>query len=104
MRAGILAAVVVAAAGLALIPAASLAGFTGMFYSDELEATWTLAVRDGRLTASVLNDPPSVLTAVKPDVFVSDEGLVLRFEREAGAVVRAFVQAGRVTNLVFTRR
>jgi len=44
------------------------------------------------------------LTAVKPDVFLSDEGLVLRFEREAGAVARASVQAGRVTNLVFTRR
>jgi CubicO group peptidase (beta-lactamase class C family) len=85
-------------------PVASLAGFTGTFYSDELEATWTLAVRDGRLTVRVLNDPPSVLTAVKPDVFVSDEGLVLRFEREAGAVVRASVQAGRVTSLVFTRR
>jgi len=82
----------------------NVAEFAGTFSSDELEATWTLAVRDGRLTAGVLNDPPSVLTAVRPDVFVSDEGLVLRFEREAGAVVRASVQAGRVTSLVFTRR
>jgi CubicO group peptidase (beta-lactamase class C family) len=82
----------------------NLAEFRGAYYSDELEAAWTLAVRDGHLTASVINDPPSVLTAVKPDVFVSDEGLMLRFEREAGAVARAVVQAGRVTNLVFTRR
>jgi CubicO group peptidase (beta-lactamase class C family) len=82
----------------------NVAEFAGTYYSDELEATWTLAVREGRLTASVLNDPPSVLTAVKRGVFVSDDGLVLRFEREAGAVVRASVQAGRVTNLVFTRR
>ena len=85
-------------------PVANLAEFTGAFYSDELEATWTLVVREGHLTASVLNDPPSVLTAVEPDVFVSDDGLVLRFERNAGVVVRASVQAGRVTNLVFARR
>jgi CubicO group peptidase (beta-lactamase class C family) len=85
-------------------PFVNVAEFAGTYYSDELEATWTLAVREGHLTASVLNDPPSVLTAVKPDVFVSDDGLVLRFERNAGIVVRASVQAGRVTNLVFTRR
>jgi hypothetical protein len=81
-----------------------VAEFAGTYYSDELEATWTLAVREGHLTASVLNDTPSVLTAVKPDGFVSDDGLVRRFERNAGIVVRASVQAGRVTNLVFTRR
>ena len=83
---------------------AKFADFAGTYYADELDATWTLAVRDGRLTVQVLTDPPSVLTAVKPDVFLSDEGLVLRFEREAGAVARATVQAGRVTNLVFVRR
>lgn len=59
---------------------------------------------DGRLTAQVLNDPPMELAIVKPDVFVADQGLVLRFEREGGPVARASVQAGRVTNLVFTRR
>jgi len=84
--------------------AVNLEEFAGTFYSDELDAVWTLAVRNGRLTARVLNDPPSALTAAKTDVFVSDEGLVLRFERNAGAVTRAAVQAGRVTNLVFTRR
>jgi hypothetical protein len=83
---------------------ARLDEFAGMYYSDELDATWTLAVRDGRLTVQVLTDPPSGLTIVKPDVFLSDEGLVLRFERASGAVARTSVQAGRVTNLVFTRR
>jgi hypothetical protein len=83
---------------------ANPADFAGTYYSDELDATWTLAVRNGRLTAQVLNDPPMELTIVKPDVCVADQGLVLRFEREAGAVARASVQAGRVTNLVFVRR
>jgi CubicO group peptidase (beta-lactamase class C family) len=83
---------------------ANLADFAGTYYSDELDAAWTLAVRDGRLTAQVLNDPPMELAIVKPDVFVADQGLVLRFEREGGAVKRASVQAGRVTNLAITRR
>jgi len=84
--------------------AVNVTEYAGAYQSDELDATWRLAVRDGRMTAQVLDDPPSALTAVKPDVFVSDEGLVLRFEREAGMVVRASVQAGRVTSLVFTRQ
>jgi hypothetical protein len=78
--------------------------FAGSYYSDELDATWALAVRDGRLTAQILNDPPMALTLVKPDAFLSDEGMVRRFEREGGVVRRAAGQAGRVTNLVFTRR
>jgi len=83
---------------------ANLADFAGTYYSDELEAVWTMAVREGRLTAQILNNPPMELAIVKPDVFVVDQGLVLRFEREGGVVKRASVQAGRVTNLVFTRR
>ena len=82
---------------------ANLNELTGMYYSDELDVTWTLAVRDGQLTAQVLNDSPTVLTIVKPDVFVGG-GLVVRFEREAGVVRRLSVQAGRVTNIVFARR
>jgi CubicO group peptidase (beta-lactamase class C family) len=83
---------------------ANLAEFAGAYYSDELDATWTLASREGRLAVQILNDPPTPLDLVKPDVFVADQGLVLRFEREGGAVARVLVQAGRVTNLVFARR
>ena len=78
--------------------------FAGSYHSDELDATWALAVRDGRLTAQVPGDKPIVLSPVKPDVFVADQGLVLRFERDAGLVRRVSVQAGRVTNLIFSRR
>jgi hypothetical protein len=80
------------------------AEFAGTYYSDELEATWTLAARDGRLTVQVLHDPPTDLVIVKPGVFVTEQGVVVRFERDAGRIVRASVEAGRVTNLVFTRR
>jgi len=78
--------------------------FEGRFYSDELDATWTLAIRDGQLTTRVLNDPPMVFSPLKTDWFLGDNGMVLRFERESGTVKRVFVQAGRVTNLMFERR
>ena len=85
-------------------PARTSPSLPGSTYSDELDATWTLASREGRLTVQILHDPPTPLDMVKPDVFVADQGLVLRFERDGGAVARASVQAGRVTNLVFARR
>ncbi len=78
--------------------------FVGRFYSEELDATWTFAVAGGRLTARVLNDPPIVFTPVKEDWFLADNGMVVRFERASGEVRRAFVQAGRVTNLGFEKR
>jgi hypothetical protein len=84
--------------------AAVARALAGTYYLDELDATWILAVRDGRLTAQALGDPPSGLTVVNPGVFVSDEDLVLRFERDGGAAARASVRAGRVTDLVFARR
>jgi hypothetical protein len=85
-------------------PAGQLDAYAGRFYADELEATWLLAVKGDGLTAQIQHDPPIELVRVKTDVFVSSNGLVLRFERDAGAVRRAVVQAGRVTNLVFVRR
>ena len=78
--------------------------FAGRFYSEELDATWTFAVAGGRLAARVLNDPPIVFTPVKEDWFLADNGMVVRFERASGEVRRAFVQAGRVTNLGFEKR
>jgi CubicO group peptidase (beta-lactamase class C family) len=85
-------------------PPAVLEDFAGSYTSDELETTWVLTARDGRLTVQVRHDPPEGLTLVKPDVFVADNGVVLRFEREAGSVQRVLVQAGRVTRLEFVRR
>ncbi len=84
--------------------AQKLEDFTGRFYSDELDAAWTLIVRDGRLTSRVLNDPLIAFVPVKTDVFLADNGMVVRFERQSGAVRHFFVQAGRVTNLMFERK
>jgi hypothetical protein len=78
--------------------------FTGSFHSEELDASWTFAVEGGQLTSRVLNDAPIAYTQIKPDWFLADNGIVVRFERESGKMKRAFVQAGRVTNLMFGRR
>ena len=93
-----------ASGGSCLQPTRDFAEFAGTYYSDELEATWTLAVRDGRLTAQVLHDPPMELAIVKPGVFVTDQGAGRALRAGRRPVARASVQAGRVTNLVFTRR
>jgi len=78
--------------------------FAGRFYSEELDATWILDAGGGRLTFRVLNNPPIAFQPIKTDWFLADNGIVLRFERESGKVRRAFVRAGRVTNLMFERR
>jgi hypothetical protein len=78
-----------------------LEDFTGRFYSDELDATWAFTIRDGRLASQVLNDPPIAFVPVKTDVFLADNGMVVRFERQSGTVRRFYVQAGRVTSLMF---
>jgi CubicO group peptidase (beta-lactamase class C family) len=84
--------------------AQKLEDFTGQFYSDELDTTWAFAAGEDRLTSRVLSDPLVAYSRIKPDVFLADNGIVLRFERESGIVRRVYVQAGRVTNLMFERR
>lgn len=83
--------------------AASLADYAGPFYSEELDATWTLRVKDGALSAQIGSDPPIALAAAKADVFLSPSGTVLRFGRAGGRVQSIRVDAGRVKNLEFRR-
>jgi CubicO group peptidase (beta-lactamase class C family) len=90
-----------------LLPAPApqnLEDFAGRFYSDELDTTWTFATDSRLLTYRVMNDEPISLMPIKADWFLAERGLVVRFERESGKVRRAYIQAGRVTNLLFERR
>ncbi len=52
----------------------------------------------------MLNGRPVAYTPIEADRFLGANGVVVRFERDSGKVRRAFVQAGRVTNLMFERR
>ena len=85
--------------------AAELAAFAGDYYSEEVDATYHVAVVDGALVLSAHHVQAQKLTASAPDTFRAANGLTLHFERTTGAPASAFsVEAGRVRNIRFVRR
>lgn len=80
-----------------------LSGYAGAFYSDELDTSWTFSVRDGKLVATRKNGEAMTFLQASDDLFMTDRGLRVRFERENGQAARAVVGAGRVRDLVFQR-
>ncbi|MGD8868941.1 MAG: serine hydrolase domain-containing protein [Gemmatimonadales bacterium] len=80
--------------------AAQLAVYAGSYYSEELDATWDLVVKQDSLYLIGIADP---FAAVAPDEFRLG-GLALHFERDAqGRVVGLSVDAGRVREIAFVR-
>ena len=97
--------------GLDLWKPADLKRYAGVFVGEEIDATWTIeAVEDGLqlkrrsnnglLTASSLRS--SVLTPVVPNVFISNDGIVVRF-REGVANGGFSASAARLVGLSFRR-
>ena len=83
--------------------AVALEGYTGRYYSAELETAYTLVVEDGRLTAVHVRHDPLPLVPIGPDRF-DVEGAELRFERDAhGAVTGMRISAGRAQHVWFGR-
>ncbi|HYE57135.1 MAG TPA: serine hydrolase domain-containing protein [Rhodothermales bacterium] len=83
--------------------AGDLAGFAGTYRSDEAEATFAVAVEDGRLVLRDRYGATRPLRPVYPDAFVG-EGGTYRFVRDAsGNVTELSVMAGRVWDLRFRR-
>ncbi len=87
---------------LPAVRGANLDEYAGKYHSDELDTTWTFAVKDGRLTFAIEDDAEPLTLAV-PDGFLHDDGVVVQFERTNGKVTGAHVDAGRVRNLEFRR-
>jgi len=80
-----------------------LTPYAGRFTSDELEATYTLAVEDGALVARDARGDAVTLTHAEGDVFSLPIGTV-SFERDAsGAVVGYVVDATRSRGMRFER-
>ena len=95
----------VTAAGAPALGAAELAVYAGDYYSDEVDATYRVAVSGGSLVFSARHIPLQTLTPVAPDTFRGRGGITLHFERAEGATPVAFtVEAGRVRNIRFVRR
>lgn len=79
--------------------AAALEKLAGRYWSEELNAEYALAVRDGALRFTHRNAPPPALEPTRPDEFRAG-GLYLRFQPEAGAFR---LNAGRVKGILFQR-
>jgi hypothetical protein len=80
-----------------------LSRYAGQYYSEELDTTYTLRVRDGRLMLIRKGEAPEAMTPASPGVFLLQSGVTVEFD---GADARASgfrVHAGRVRNLEFGR-
>ena len=80
-------------------------GLAGDYYSEEVDATYRVTYRDGKLSYSGHHIPMQVLVPIGPDTFRAGD-LTVRFERSApGATATAFtIGAGRALNFRFQRR
>jgi CubicO group peptidase (beta-lactamase class C family) len=84
---------------------AELAAYTGDYYSEEVDATYHVAVVDGGLVLSAHHVVAEKLTPTATDTFRAGGGLTLHFERTGTGSPSAFtVEAGRVQHIRFVRR
>ena len=92
-------------AGPAVAGSAALFDYTGAYYSDEIDATFTVTAKDGHLL--LRRDPdadaaPLQLTAPNQFRF---RGMTVRFTRAASGIVEGLVvDAGRVRDIRFVKR
>jgi hypothetical protein len=88
--------------------AAQMAEYAGDYYSDELVVTYRIVLEDGKLYVRHENKykdlPKQALEPTLRDTFVI-QGITFNFKRDDKKRVNAFtVDAGRVRNILFTRR
>ena len=93
------------ASGVPAGASADYANLAGDYYSEEVDATYRVTYRDGRLSYSGHHIPMQVLVPIGPDTFRAGE-LTVRFERSApGAAATGFtIGAGRALGFRFQRR
>ena len=80
------------------------AAYAGVYHSDELQVTYTIALDEGQLSLRIQSNPPFELLVMKQDEAGAEVGS-MAFERDAEGIVTGFVlQSGRVRNLRFVKR
>jgi uncharacterized protein len=78
--------------------------YVGSYFSEELDATYTLAIEEGRLVSRTgRQNHPAPLEPVSADAFRKPDGALLRFSRSGGKVNGFSIAAGRARNLGFSR-
>jgi CubicO group peptidase (beta-lactamase class C family) len=86
------------------LKAADAAQYAGSFESSELEATYKIEVKDGKLMLRVNWQEPTTLEPTVRDEFKGPGGEALVFRRDAKGQITGFdVFAGRVRNIFFTK-
>ena len=86
-------------------PNGGYADLAGEYYSEEVDATYRVTWRDGRLTFAGHHIPTQVLVPTGPDTFRADQQTV-RFERSApgGPATGFTIGGGRAVGFQFKRR
>ena len=72
------------------LDAAAISAYAGKYASAEIDAAYTLSVRDGGLLLHVGWEPPQKLEAVAPDTFESDEFGTIVFQRNEVGQISGF--------------
>ncbi len=87
-------------------PATKLAEFVGRYYSDEIDSTYTIAVKDDKLVMTRKKAAAVMMQPVFRDAFSTLSILgTIRFTRDAQNRVNGFtVSAGRIRGFKFVKR
>lgn len=84
--------------------AAELPAYAGTFFSEELDATFTMAVEEGHLVLKMKRQPPVLLDPLFADAFRAQRVGLIRFSRGAGKRVTGFDVGTRgARHMGFTR-
>ena len=92
------------AAAAAPLTAASLAEYSGVYYSEELDTRYTVIVKDDRLVVRRRKFEDATLAPKAPDEFDAKNAATIKFTRDSQKRVSGFeLNAGRVRHLRFSK-
>ncbi len=89
--------------GIIEYPNLNLEEYTGDYYSEELDVSYSILIEDGKLKVKVAKYDAQELKLYDIDAFTVDIGL-LRFTKSNGEITGFKLDAGRVTNLKFQKK
>lgn len=84
-----------------------LNSFTGTYFSPELQTSYTITLKEDKLTATHIRHDPTELTIVAKDLFNSNAWFMSKIEfiRDTDAKITGFkVSSGRVKNVRFLKQ
>jgi hypothetical protein len=91
-------------ASMPAVRSESQSSYEGIYYSDEIDATFKVSVKDGALMLQRDSDPQARALDPAADGAFRFSGMNVRFERaDDGSVGALVVDAGRVRDIRFTR-